>query len=80
MILTEEQSGVTSSFERRKKMQKQYAVLGCRVNLLFMTLTLQQNLMKMVTATEILTMKKKDKRQYSENFLVSLLELILTKT
>ena len=79
MILTEEQSGVTSSFER-KKMRKQYAVLGCRVSLLFMTLTLQQNLMKMVTATEILTMKKKDKRQYSKNFLVSLLELILTKT
>ena len=35
--------------------------------------------MKIDTATEILTTKEKDKKQYNKNLVISLLELIVTK-
>ena len=44
-----------------------------------MTISLQYKLMKIDTATEILTTKKKDKKQYNKNLVISLLELIVTK-
>ena len=44
-----------------------------------MTISLQYKLMKIDTATEILTTKEKDKKQYNKNLVISLLELIVTK-
>ena len=40
------------------------------LNCLFMAISLQKKLMKMDTATEILTMKYKDKKQYNKKFIV----------
>ena len=44
-----------------------------------MTISSQKKLMKMGKATEVLTTKEKDKKQQNKNFVVTLLELILTK-
>lgn len=40
------------------------------LNCLFMAISLQKKLMKKDTATEILTMKYKDKKQYNKKFIV----------
>lgn len=73
VIFNKEQSGFTiikSSFEGRN-VQNQYIVLGYRIDLDFMTIKLQQKLMKMATELGLLLMKEKYRKQQNKNLVYS---------
>ena len=60
-------------------MQTQCNVLGYRIHLYVYDYKLAIEVDEMVIVTEILAMKLKDKKQYSKNLVVGLLQLILIK-
>ena len=60
-------------------MEAQYYVLGSRINLYFQEYKLASEIDHLITVTEVLIVKLKNKNQYRRSLTVNLLELILMK-